>query len=146
MAGVSTYNPSRVTCIVSGFPMTGYADGTFINVTMPNDGITSVVGADGEIARAVNSDRRCQVTITLQQTSQANTFLSGLFSSDVLTCGGVIGPILIQDLCGETLFMSSQCWVTKMPDMEFSKEITNRAWVLETGAPSVYLIGGNPAQ
>jgi|SRR5580765_7018340 len=145
MAGVRTYNPSRVVVIVQGFPVMGYADGTFINITMPSDGITTAVGADGEIARAINPDRRCTVTITLQQTSPANDFLSTLFNLDILTCGGRVGPILIQDLCGETIFAASQCWVVKPADLEFSKEISNRAWQLQTGAPGVYIVGGNQA-
>lgn len=143
MAGVRTYNPSRVVVIVQGFSIYGYADGTFVNIAMPSDGITTQVGADGEIARAINPDRRCTVTLTLQQTSPANDFLSTLFNLDILTCGGRIGPILIQDLCGETIFSASQCWVVKPADLEFSKEITNRAWQLQTGAPGVYNIGGN---
>ena len=113
---------------------------------MVNDGITTKVGADGEIARAINTDRRCNVTITLQQVSPANIFLSSLFNIDMLTCGGRSGPILIQDLCGDTLFSASECWVTKPADVEFGKEILDRAWQLQTGAPAVYNIGGNPAQ
>jgi hypothetical protein len=143
MAGVRTYNPSRVVVIMDGFPITGFADGTFVNITMMNDGITTQVGADGEIARAINSDRRCTVTITLQQTSPANDFLSVLFNTDILTCGGAVGPILVQDLCGETIFAASQAWITKPADLEFGKEITNRAWAIQTGAPGVYVVGGN---
>jgi hypothetical protein len=140
MPGVKTYNPSRVTVVMNGFPMSGFADGTFVNITMTADGIVTQVGADGEIARAINTDRRCTVTISLQQTSPANAYLSTLFSMDTLTCGGTIGPILVQDLCGETLFMASQAWVVKPADVEFSKEISTRAWQIETGAPSVYLV------
>lgn len=145
MASVRTYNPSRVVVIVSGFNIFGYADGTFVNITMPSDGITTSVGADGEVARAINPDRRCTVTITLQQTSPANDFLSNLFNMDVLTCGGRMGPILIQDLCGETIFSASQAWVVKPADLEYSKEITNRAWQLQTGTPAFYTVGGNVA-
>ena len=137
---VKTYNPSRVTVVMNGFPMTGFADGTFVNITMQSDGITTSVGADGEIARAINTDRRCTVTISLQQTSPGNAYLSTLFSMDTLTCGGTIGPILIQDLCGETLFMAAQAWVVKPADVEFSKEISTRAWQIETAAPVTYLV------
>lgn len=145
MASVRTYNPSRIVIIVHGLPMTGYADGTFVNITMPSDGITTSVGADGEIARAINPDRRCTVTITLQQTSPSNDFLSTIFNMDILTCGGHVAPILIQDLCGETLFSASSCWVVKPADVEFSKEISNRAWQLQTGNPAFYTVGGNGA-
>src|SRR3954464_1519238 len=105
--GVHTYNASRVVVIVAGFPVSGFADGTFVNITMVNDAITSQVGADGEIARAISTDRRCTVTLTLQQTSQTNDFLSTLFNIDMLSCGGRSGPILIQDLCGTTLFSAA---------------------------------------
>jgi hypothetical protein len=140
---VRTYNPQRVTVIVNGFEVTGFADGTFINISMVSDGITTQVGADGEIARAINTDKRCNVVITLQQTSPANDFLSGLYDADVLTCGGIAGPIQIQDLCGTTMFSASAAWVTKPADVEFAKEITNRAWTLQTGAPGTFLVGSN---
>jgi len=42
--------------------------------------------------------------------------------------------------------MASQSWIVKMPDVEYSKEITNRAWQIETAAPAIYMVGGNPAQ
>lgn len=146
MAGLHTYNAARITVVFAGFPISGFADGTFVHVTMVNDGITTQVGADGEIARAINTDRRCTVTLTLQQTSESNDFLSTFFNIDMLTCGGRAGPILIQDLCGTTLFMSAQAWIVKMPDMEYGKEILTRAWQLQTTWPSVYNVGGNPAQ
>jgi hypothetical protein len=145
MAGLHTYNASRVLVIVNGFPISGFADGAFVHITMINDGITTQVGADGEIARAVNSDRRCTVTLTLQQTSESNLFLSGMFDVDMLTCGGMAGPILIQDLCGETIFAASNAWIVKPADVEFSKEITTRAWQIQTVPPSIYNVAGNPA-
>ena len=142
MSVVRTYNPSRVMIIMNGFPMSGFADGTFLTIAMSADGVTTQVGADGEIARAVNTDRRCTATITLQQTSPANAFLSGLFEMDTLTCGGTIGPLMVQDLCGTTLFMAPQAWVVKPADIEFSKEVSTRAWQIETGTPAIYLVGG----
>lgn len=143
--GVHTYNAARVVVIVAGFPISGFADGTFVNVEMVNDAITSQVGADGEIARAISTDRRCTVTITLQQTSESNTFLSTMFNIDMLTCGGRTGPILIQDLCGDTIFSAANAWITKPANIEFSKEISTRAWAIQTGAPAIYIVGGNPA-
>jgi hypothetical protein len=143
MSTVRTYNSAKVMVIFNGFPLSGFADGTFVGIVMQNDGITTQVGADGEIARAINSDRRCTVTVTLQQTSPANDFLSTMFSTDILTCGGIMGPILVQDLCGETIFMAPEAWIVKPADAEFGKEIQTRAWAIHTGAPTIYSIGGN---
>jgi hypothetical protein len=142
---VRTYNPARVAVIVNGYSITGFTDGEYVNVAMISDGITTQVGADGEIARAINTDRRCTVTITLQQTSPANDYLSRLYDVDALTCGGHAGPILIQDLCGTTIFQASSSWVTKPADMGFSNEISERAWTLQTGAPSIHNVGSNVA-
>jgi hypothetical protein len=138
-----TYNSAKVVVIFNGYNITGFADGAFVGIVMQNDGITTQVGADGEIARAINTDRRCTVTVTLQQTSPANDFMSTMFNTDVLTCGGRVGPILVQDLCGETIFHASEAWIVKPADAEFGKEISTRAWAIHTGAPSTYLIGGN---
>lgn len=138
-----TYNASKVLVIFNGFSMSGFADGTFVGIVQQNDGITTQVGADGELARAINTDRRCTVTITLQQTSPANDFLSTMYSIDILTCGGRVGPLLVQDLCGTTLFAASEAWISKPADAEFGKEIASRAWAIHTAAPSAYNIGGN---
>jgi hypothetical protein len=140
---VRTYNPSRVLVNVNGHNVTGFADGTFVAIAMVADGIVTQVGADGEIARAINTDRRFNVTITLQQTSQSNDFLSELYDLDSLTCGAQAGPILVQDLCGTTIFAAAASWVTKPADVEFGKEIAERAWALQTGAPSMYRVGSN---
>lgn len=138
-----SYNSAKVSVIFGGSALSGFADGTFVGIVMQNDGITTQVGADGEIARAVNTDRRCTVTVTLQQTSPSNDFLSTFFAVDVLTCGGRVAPILIQDLCGTTLFEAPEAWIVKPADAEFGKEILTRAWAIHTGAPAVYNIGGN---
>jgi hypothetical protein len=138
-----TYNPARVLVNVNGHNVTGFADGTFVAIAMVADGIVTQVGADGEIARAINTDKRFNVTITLQQTSQSNDFLSTLYDVDVLTCGAQAGPILVQDLCGTTIFAAASCWVTKPADVEFGKEIAERAWALQTSAPSEYRVGSN---
>jgi len=92
MAGIRTYNAAKVTVIFNGFNITGFADGTFINITQQNDGITTQVGADGELARAVNTDRRCTVTVTLQQTSPAKTSYQVCI---VLTCLLVVAGLVL---------------------------------------------------
>jgi hypothetical protein len=143
---IRTYNPGRVTITVNGFDVTGFADGSFITIALASDGVTTQVGADGEVARAINTDQRVDITLTLQQTSPANDFLSGLYAADVLTCGGVAGPILVQDLCGTTMLQASNCWVVKLADIEFAKEITNRAWTLQAANAAIHLVGSNAAQ
>ena len=145
MPGVRTYNPERINLIVNGLDVKGFADGTFLTISTVGDGVTTQVGADGEIARAISTDRRCNVTITLQQTSPANDHFSKYYHADMLSCGQVMGPIMLQDLCGTTLFQCSTSWITKPADIELGKEISNRVWVLQTGSPAIYNVGSNVA-
>lgn len=140
---VRTYDPSQVTVVVGGIPISGFADGTFIMVEPMSDASTSQSGADSEIARAMGTDRRHTVTITLQQTSASNDALSALYAVDQGTRGGGLAPLTVVDLSGRTVFRVSQSWVARTPNMEFGKELSDRVWVFHTGAPSVLLVGGN---
>jgi len=141
---VRTYSPGKVVVTVAGQEINGFADGTFVQIERVSDGATSQAGADGEVARALSSDQRHRVTLTLQQTSPANTVLSTLADIDAMTCGGTF-PVTVQDLCGDSLFAAEQAWPVRKANVEYSNEVTTREWVLETGAPTVNLVGGGAA-
>lgn len=52
MAGkVKTYNPKEVLVSFDTHSVTGYAEDSFINLEKNGDGITDVVGCDGEQIR-----------------------------------------------------------------------------------------------
>jgi hypothetical protein len=142
-SAVRTYNSDKVVVTVGGVPLEGLADGTFVEIEPMTDSVTSQAGADGEVARAISTDRRHSVKITLQQTSQSNTVLSGLFELDQASQGGFMAPILVQDLSGVTNFTAAQAWIKRPPTIGFSKGVETRVWTFETGRPSVYLVGGN---
>lgn len=138
---VRTYSPDKVVVLVGGVPMQGYAEDTFFEIAPMSDLVTSQAGADGEIARSLNTDRRGEATITLQQTSPSNDVLSGLATLDGLTAGGVF-PVMVQDLMGRTLAVSSQAWISRLPNVTFGREVADREWKI-TGVFSVYTIGGS---
>ena len=101
------------------------------------------MGLDGEVARSISTDGRHTVTLTLQQTSPSNDVLSGLAAVDKLTCGAGSFPLLIQDLCGRTMFATDKAWISRAPNVTFGRETVDREWTLRTGTPSVYTVGGN---
>lgn len=140
---VNTYNPDAVVITIGGFPIGGYADGTFVEVGSVSDAVSSVSGADGEVARAVGTDLRHSITLTLLQTSKSNDILSTLLMLDRKSTGGAMVPVSIQDLSGRTMFAASQCWIKKAANITLSKGIEPRQWMLETGEPAVYTVGGN---
>ncbi len=144
MAGSSvyTYSPQQVAVIVSGLQITGFADGTFVEISPSADLSSFQVGADGEVARSISSNKTCVVSLTLQQVSPSNDILSGMIEIDSLT-GGVLFPVSVLDLRGRTVFVASQCWISKRPTLTFAQEVTDRVWEITTGAPSVWFSGGS---
>jgi hypothetical protein len=139
---VRTYSPDRVIVLVGGVLMSGFAEDTFVEIAPVADLSTSQSGADGEVARAISTDKRCTVTVTLQQTSPANDALSTMIEVDALA-GGTLFPLTVQDLRGRSLFVASQAWISKRPTMTFGREINERVWEITTGGPSVWFAGGN---
>lgn len=129
-AEIGTYSPDRVKVIVGGAAISGYADGTFISIEPMTDGVTSVAGADGEVARAMSLDPRHTITVTLLQTSRSNTVLSALADADRVSGGGRTVPISITDLRGDMLFAGTG-WVVKKANATYSKTIESREWQLE---------------
>ena len=126
-----------------GHTLGGFADGTFISAERDEDAYTKVSGACGFTSRVRNRNTAGSVTFTLQQTSASNDFMSESALADEAANAGS-GPLLIKDLNGRTLISSADAWIRKMPTTQFAKELTNREWVLDTGALPMF-VGGNEA-
>lgn len=138
---VKTYSADEVTVLIGSHIASAFADGTFVQIEENGDGVTSVSGADGEVARSMSTDRRKKVTITLLQTSDTNDVLSGLYNADRIS-KNVTFPLTIKDLRGRTMFAASTAWVTKSANVEFGKAVGSREWTLET-SDGIYFVGGN---
>lgn len=144
MAGVFTYASDAVQIIVGGVSMSGLADGTFITVSRDEQAYNKVTGADGSTSRAKTANRSGSITVTLKQTSPSNDVLTGFMIADEAGDQGVV-PVLVKDTSGRTLHYASAAWVQQMPDQEFSKEISEREWVLDCARIDSF-VGGNQQQ
>lgn len=144
MAGtnVRSYSPDKILFIVSGIPIVGYGPDTFLSVEPLADLSAIQVGADGEVARSISTNKCCRITATLQQTSPSNDVLSGIMELDAMT-GGNLFPVTVQDLLGRTVFMAPQAWVSTRPNLTFGAEADVREWQILTGAPAVWFAGGS---
>ena len=138
---VKSYNAAEVSIIFAGIPLEGFADGTFVTAARNNDSFALTVGSDGEGARSKSNDKSGIVTLTLMQSSLSNDLLSAQALLDELSGDG-IAPLLIKDLSGTTLVAAETAWIRKPSDVEFSKEITTREWIIETNALDIF-VGGN---
>lgn len=138
---VRTFDPSQVIIIVGGVPMSGFSDGTFIEVVRDEAAWTKVTGADGFTTRGKTNNRSGTITLTLKQSSPSNDVLSGILIGDELTNAGVI-PILIKDLSGNSVFFAAQGWIQNYANATFSKEITDRQWIISTAEIDIF-VGSN---
>ena len=138
---VRSYDPKSVIVSVGGVPISGYADGTFIEISRDDVAFTKVVGADGNTSRVKSNNTGGTLTITLQQTSPSNDILSAFAQADELTNSGVV-PILVKDLSGNSIYFSATGWIQKYPDSIFANEINTRAWVLDLADLDMF-VGSN---
>ena len=129
---LKTYDPKLVTISVNGNLITGFADGSFVNLDRSENNFALTVGADGEGARAKTNNRSGLLTLTLMQTAISNLVLSKLAGKDETDNSGVF-PVVIADdsnTDGDTKFSSAKGWIEKPAPAEFAKGISNRAWAI----------------
>jgi hypothetical protein len=130
MSDFHVYDPNEVSIVAAGVPVEGgFADGTFVEVDQDSDDFVDVVGVDGDVTRSKTNDRRGTITITLMQSSQSNAVLSALSNIDRKTGNGAgVGPLLIKDNQGTTLYAAEKSWIAKPPAAGFDKTAGPRAW------------------
>lgn len=137
---VKRYDPKDIIVTLAGAPMEGFAEGTFVNAERTNDSFQTVVGADGEGARAKSNDQSGTVTVTLMQTSLSNDILSAQLTLDELQGDGVF-PLLIKDLNGLTIIAAESAYIQKPPAAGYGRELEDRVWVIATPKLEMF-IGG----
>lgn len=133
MAGkVRTYNPKEVLISFGTHSVSGYAEDSFVNLEKNGDGISDVIGADGEQIRSLDPDDTWNITLTLLQESVTNSWLQNMHDKDRATGDGMF-PVTVKDLRGETLFSCEQAWVTIAAARPFGRTAQNREWTFRTG-------------
>ena len=138
-----TYDPEKVIMTFGGTPLGGWADGTFISIAQASKAFTRKTGADGETVRSKSANKCNDVTVTLQQSSLSNNYLSAMNQADRAN-GHNLLPLSITDLNGVTLMFWPQAWVEVPDTWEYGGEVSDRAWVFHTGPIATDNRGGIP--
>lgn len=138
------YDPNELSIMVCGIPIEGgFADGSFVEIEQDSDDFADVVGVDGDVTRSKTNDRRATITITLMQSSASNALLSALNNIDRKASNGAgVGPCLIKDNQGTSLYAGEKSWIAKPPTAGFDKTAGPRAWKIRV-ADLERLDGGN---
>jgi hypothetical protein len=141
---VKTYDPKKIIIDWGGISFTGYAKDTFVKIGRISDQFMSEAGASGEVARALNADKRGMMEVTLIQTSVTNDALSTQLIVDENTGNGAL-PLLVTDLRGTTLFSARNAWIKKYAESEYGQTVAGRAWTFETDELEVFVGGVLPS-
>lgn len=121
----------------------GFGEGAAIKFEKTKETFTEKEGADGSVARSKTGSKLWKVTVTLLNTSGGNAILSGIHTLDENAPNGAgMGPLLVKDLGGKSLFISSKAWIRTWPNLELNAEASNVEWVI-MAAGAVPFWGGN---
>jgi len=120
------YDPKKILVLINGQRITGFADGTFVEIEFP-ESFTTQKGAQGAHTRTRVADSSATLTLSLQQTSPSNAFLSALTLADELT-NAPFG-VLVKDLGGGDLVVGVG-YVTQRPSQGYGEAAGNREWAI----------------
>ena len=135
---LATFDPASVVISFGGIPLSGFADGTFLEITADNPQFTKVVGADGFTTRVKSNNYGAVATLTLAQSSPSNEILSGFLNQDRLNDDGVY-PLLIKDMSGTTVVFSATGWIQQFPNITFGNELNNREWIIDLADIDIFV-------
>jgi Protein of unknown function (DUF3277) len=131
MHAYKEYSPDDYSVIFNAIPIEGFAEGECIDIEFDTEGFADEIGTDGHVVRYKSLDQRATITFTLMATSPSNKLLSAMYNSDIKAPNGIgVGPLLIRDTQGVTVFAGTQAWIQKMPKVTFGQRLSNREWVI----------------
>lgn len=114
---ITNYDPMKVSVIVSGLVITGFADSSVVNVARNEDIVTPSVGSQGDVVYSENANQSATITFSLQSTSASVTKLRSL------ALGRQEVSVVISDASndGGELLSAVRCRITKVPDSKKEK-------------------------
>lgn len=131
MHAFEQYDPESYSVVFNAIPISGFAEDDFIDIEFDTEGYQDQIGADGHVVRYKSCDQRATVTFTLMASSPSNALLSAMYNADIHSSNGIgVGPLLIRDTRGVTVFAGTQAWIQKMPKTTLGSKIANREWVI----------------
>ena len=129
MAATYQFNPKDSQLVYAGKLVTGFASGSYITLSRNADMWTTTIGADGIGTRVKSNNFSGRLQITLQQTAESNNDLDAIIASDELNDDGAL-PLFFKH--GNFIAEATTAWIVKRPDAEFSSDLTNRVYILES--------------
>ncbi len=134
------YDPDDLSVVFNGIPIEGFAEDDCIDIEFDSDGYQDQIGADGHVMRYKSCDQRATITFILMATSPSNKLLSAMYNADIKAPNGMgVGPIMIRDTRGVTVFMGTSAWIQKMPKSTLGQKLGNREWKIRVAKLEAFM-------
>lgn len=117
MSSVTNYDPMKVSVVVDGLIITGFADSSMVVVARNEDVVSTVVGTQGDVVYSENANRSGTITLSLQETSYSVDYLRNIAKRRKEV------SVVISDMNKTPTEVTSanRCRVTKIPDNKKEK-------------------------
>lgn len=129
MTVAATQDPRRVSVVIAGYKITGFASDDSFNAAYDAPRFSKIVGVLGLGAFAKSHDKSGTVTLTLMANSTDNDVLNTLQKADELASGGVLYPLAALDGNGRSL-VAGNVRITTPPT--FSNTAQTKTWVMQS--------------
>lgn len=135
-----TFDINKFLVIFGGTRLSGFVEGTFLEVEFDDDSFQDQAGVDGEVCRVQNAKAIATATVHILQSSGTNDILSGYFLADKSLNAPL--PFLVKDMSGRTVLESTESWILRIPPLNYAEEVQSREWQIRC-AKLVAHVGGN---
>lgn len=114
---ITNYDPMKVTVVIGGLVITGFADSSVVTVARNEDIVSTQVGVQGDVVYSENANQSGTITITLQSTSAALSRLHKMATARQEV------DVVISDANkdGGEIISANRCRITKVPDSKKEK-------------------------
>lgn len=116
--------------LVNGVEINGFDEGDdVISLDRLNDSAAHKIGTDGEMTVSISADRSGTCTFRLMQSSDSNTYLSGLITAQE---NGAFIPIFLQfkDTRGLDIGSGTQGYINRPATMTRGTNANSQEWII----------------
>ena len=114
---VTNYDPRKVSVVVDGRIVTGFADSSMITIARSEDIVSTSVGTQGDVVYSESANRSGTLTMSLQSTSASLVWLKNIAKSrkeiSVVITDASQTPAEVTN--------TSRCRITRIPDNKKEK-------------------------
>lgn len=126
MGHIAVYDAKKVSVIIDGQFITGFAESTFVSASKDEDSIEPSVSAQGDVGIAVRHNTLGTIEVTLNQTSPSINMLDSLAASSKMISAWVVSNNEVKEKSGGTKAM-----ITKPSDKEYGDTISERTYEIK---------------